>query len=270
MNKQQIENWLIARKGYLKKSPIEVAKMLWKSGEFKVKNEKELKKELEVIKQVQVNLRKATELQEDNLLNLYNQIAEKKKNPKLLFFDLEVSPNTVFSWNVGRKISIGPENIIDERKILCVCWKFEGNDKIYSLEWNKGCDKELVKKFADIFNSSDIIIGQNSDNFDIKWLRTRCLIHNIPLKHTVNSMDTLKMARQYFRFNSNRLDYLSKFIGNEGKTETGFGLWRDIVLKNDKKAMNTMVSYCKNDIKILEQVYNTIKPYCKEKKFKFA
>ena len=276
MNKKVVEQFLTSKRGYLKKSPLETAKAIWKISDKHSlpKNKEELKKELVEIAKIQSALRKAVVIEnsvfEDELIDLYHQIIEEKSKPKkVLFFDLEVSPNTVFTWNVGRKISINHESIINERKIICVCWKFEGSDKVHSLEWNHNDDKELVKKFSEIFNSADIVIGQNSDNFDIKWLRTRCLFHKIPLKVKVNSIDTLKMDRQSFRFNTNRLDYMSKFLGNEGKTETSFGLWKDIVLYNDKKAMKTMVDYCKNDIVILEQVYNKLKPYCKERKFKF-
>jgi DNA polymerase elongation subunit (family B) len=276
MNKRIIEQFLIDKVGYLKKSQLEVAKALWRLDNKNIaKNKEELKKDLEQIKVVQQALRKAsvieTSIHEQNLLDIYREIVQEKNKPKkVLFFDLEVSPNLVFSWGIGHKVSLNHENIVDERKIICVSWKFEGSNKVSSLEWKPNDDKDLVTKFAEIFNSADIVIGQNSDNFDIKWLRTRCLVHNVPLKVKVNSIDTLKMARQGFRFNTNRLDYMSKFIGNEGKKETSFGLWKDIVLYNDKKAMKTMVNYCENDIIILEQVYNKLKPYCKTKKFSYA
>jgi len=277
MTKTTIEEFLISRQGYLKKSFTEVAKAIWKNSpkHTKPKTNKELEKELKLIKEVQANLRKAkaieTEVVDNQIVDIYKKIIDFKNKPiKRLFFDIETSPNVVFSWRIGNKINLSHDNIISERAIICICYKWEGQEKVHSLEWNKGCDKEMLQKFSKVIDSADEIVGQNSDKFDVKWLRTRCILHNIPISPKFNSIDTLKMARQGFNFNSNKLDYMSKFLGREGKTETSYDLWKDICLKNSKEAMTKMVNYCKNDIMILEQVYNKLKPFCPEKRYKYV
>jgi len=73
------------------------------------------------------------------------------------------------------------------------------------------------------------------------------------------------MARNMFKFNSNRLDYIAQYLGVGGKTSTSYDLWKDIVLKNDKKAMNTMVLYCKNDVEILQKVHEKLLKYKKKR-----
>jgi len=181
---------------------------------------------------------------------------------KRLFFDIETSPNLVFSWNVGRKLNLDYDNIIAERAIICICYKWEDEKTVHSLEWNRGNDKEILKKFVKVLEQADEIIGHNSDSFDIKWLRTRCIFHNIPMIPDYQSVDTLKLSRRGFRFNSNRLDYIGKYLGVGQKATTGgFGLWKDIVLNNGKKSMLTMVNYCKQDVKLLEDVYKKLNPY---------
>jgi len=183
------------------------------------------------------------------------------KKFKRLFFDIETSPNIVFSWNVGRKISIDYDNIVQERAIICICWKWEGEKQVYSLEWKNGDDKEMLKKFSRVLEEADEITGHNGDQFDLKWLRTRCLYHGIPMFPDYQTIDTLKLSRKGFRFNSNRLDYISKFLGIGRKNETGFGLWKAIVSNNDKSAMKKMVDYCKKDVVLLEKVYEKLNPY---------
>jgi DNA polymerase elongation subunit (family B) len=181
---------------------------------------------------------------------------------KRLFFDIETSPNLVFSWNVGHEVRIGHDNIVKERAIICICYKYEGSDKVYSLTWDKGDDKKMLEKFASVINTADEVIGHNSDNFDIKWVRTRCIYHGIPMTHEIKSIDTLKAGRGKFRFNSNKLDYLGKYLGVGEKMETGgFDLWKDIILKNSKKALTKMVSYCKQDVVLLEKVFQKLNPY---------
>ena len=72
------------------------------------------------------------------------------------------------------------------------------------------------------------------------------------------TIDTLKIARSKFRFNSNRLDYIGKFLGLGQKNHTNFDLWKDIMLKNDKKAMNEMIDYCIQDVVLLEKVHKEL------------
>jgi DNA polymerase elongation subunit (family B) len=184
---------------------------------------------------------------------------------KRLFFDIEVSPNLVMSWNVGNKLSIPYENIIQERAVICICYKWEHHSGVYSLVWNKGNDKKMLEEFSKIMLEADEVVGHNSDNFDVKWLRTRCLYHGIPMIPDYASLDTYKLSRASFRFNSNRLDYISKFLGFKGKTNTQFKMWQDIVLHNDQKSLDKMVRYCKNDVRILEKVYHAIQNYTKHK-----
>lgn len=185
---------------------------------------------------------------------------------KRLFFDIETSPNLVFSWNVGYDIKLDHDNIIKERAIICICYKFEGSDKVYHLTWDKGNDKKMLQKFAEIINTADEVVGHNSDKFDIKWVRTRCIYHGISMTHDIKSIDTLKASRGKFKFNSNKLDYLGKYLGLGEKMDTGgFGLWKDIILKNSKAAMNKMVAYCKQDVILLEKVFQKLNPYIPHK-----
>lgn len=276
MLKKEIEGFLLAKQGYLKKSPLEIAKGIWKQSSKHTlpKNKTELQKELDQIKDVQAALRaaKSTEnsKEEEKLIAIYHKILEAKNKPKKrLFFDLEVSPNIVFSWTVGRDIDLSPESIIQERAIICVCYKWEGENKVHHIEWRKGNDKDLVVKFAKIIDSADEIITQNGDAFDIKWLRTRCIYHQVPVSPKFNSIDTLKMARSGFKFNSNKLDYMGGYLGVGKKIKTEFNLWKDITLNNSAKAMNKMVTYCKQDVELLENVYNKLQKYCPVKKFKY-
>jgi hypothetical protein len=178
-----------------------------------------------------------------------------------LFFDIETSPNIVFSWSVGYKLRIDYANIIKERAIICICWKWEGDKKVSSLTWNEGDDKEMLTSFAKVIDSADEVIGHNSDNFDLKWLRTRFVLHGIPASPNIRGVDTLKLARRGFRFNSNRLDYIGEFLGFGGKIKTEYNLWKSIVLDNDVKSLEKMVRYCKRDVQLLEQVYQKIESY---------
>lgn len=189
-----------------------------------------------------------------------------KAKIKRLFFDIETSYNIVSTWRIGHKISISPENIITERAIICICWKWQGENKVYSLEWDKGDDKQMLIDFIKVLNEADEIVGHNSDRFDLKWIRTRCLYHGISMFPEYTTLDTIKAAKSGFNFNSNKLDYIDKFLGGKGKLETGgFKLWQNIITNNDVKSMEKMVKYCKQDVRVLEEVFHKINPYIKSK-----
>jgi len=181
---------------------------------------------------------------------------------KRLFFDIETSPNIGLFWTAGFKQTILPENIIKERAIICICYKWAGEKEIHSLTWdNKQDDKKLLKQFIEVANEADELVGHNGDRFDLPWIRTRCLFHNIPVFPDYTTIDTLKHARSKFKFNSNKLDYIAKFLGLGQKLKTGYDLWKKVVLDKDKQALEDMVTYCKHDVDLLEQIYDKLSPY---------
>ena len=178
-------------------------------------------------------------------------------NIKRLFFDIETSPNIGLFWTAGYKQNISYDNIIKERAIICICYKWAGEEKVHSLTWDSNQDdKKLLEKFIVVANEADELIGHNGDKYDLPWVRTRCLYHGMPVFPNYVTIDTLKHARSKFRFNSNKLDYIAKFLGLGEKIHTGYDLWKNIVLNKDKAALEQMVEYCKGDVVLLEKIYN--------------
>lgn len=185
---------------------------------------------------------------------------------KRLFFDIETSYCVGWFWRPSFKTSISYDQIIKESAIICICYKWQGSDKIHSLKWDKGDDKGIIKKFSEILLDADEVVGHNSDKFDLKWVRTRCLVSGIKSLPEFKSIDTLKISRQKFNFPSNRLDAIGKYLGFGGKKDTGgIQLWHDIIQKNSTKAMGEMISYCKRDVELLEKVFLKLEGYSKHK-----
>ena len=192
-------------------------------------------------------------------------LREDQSEIKRLFFDIETSPNIVYTWRAGWNITVTPESIIEERKIICISYKWENKPKVYRLKWDANQDdKQMLIDFLVIANQADEIIAHNGDRFDIKWIRTRCIYHRISMFPSYRSLDTLKKAKAGFYFNSNKLDYIAKFLNVEAKMETGgYDLWKQ-VMKNDLEALETMGKYCDQDVIVLEAVYQEMKNYFKQ------
>ena len=196
-------------------------------------------------------------------LDTEETIVSVRTEVKRMFFDIETSPNIGIFWRAGYKQNIFPESIINERAIICICWKWQGEDEVHSLNWDDDqCDKEMLKQFAKEILKADEVVGHNGDRFDVKWFNTRCLFHGINILPRYKTLDTLKKAKSHFYFNSNKLDYIAKYLGVGGKVSTGgLDLWKDILFKKCEEAMDKMVNYCNNDVIILEKVYLKMNSY---------
>jgi DNA polymerase III epsilon subunit-like protein len=185
-----------------------------------------------------------------------------KNNFKRLFFDIETSPNVGLFWEPGYNISISHENIVKERAIICICYKWAGENKIGSLTWDTNQnDKKMLDSFIKVMNMADEVVAHNGDSFDIKWVRTRCIKHGIPMIPNPTSIDTFLLAKKGFKFNSNSLDYIGQFLSVGKKKDTTYSLWKNILLSNDKRSLKTMVDYCKQDVVLLENIWNKLNPY---------
>jgi hypothetical protein len=177
---------------------------------------------------------------------------------KRLFFDIETSPNVVLSWRLGYKISLSHDNLLRERAIICVGYKWQGGE-VNVIGWDKDqSDKSLLQEFSKVISQADEVVYHHGDRYDMPWVTTRCLFHGLPALPAVTSADTLKWARSKFAFNSNRLDYIAKFLGIGAKIKTEFGLWKEVLLNNDRAALRRMKEYCGHDVELLEQVWERL------------
>lgn len=183
----------------------------------------------------------------------------------ILFIDLETSYNTVATFYIGSKVNINHEQILEERKIICACWKWAGDKTVRSENWGltDQSDYGIIETLRPFMEEADLIIGHNGDKFDIPWLHTRNLYHGGEPLPPITSIDTLKLARNHFYFNSNRLDYISKYLGFKGKNKMSLRDWVDIVEYLDHRKLDKMVAYCKRDVLELEKIFNKLKPHVK-------
>jgi DNA polymerase elongation subunit (family B) len=184
---------------------------------------------------------------------------------KRLFFDCETAPDVAYTWRVGPKIFLDYENIIEERSLISIAYKWEHEKDIKALWWKGlGKDKHMLEKFVPILEEADEIVAHYGDRFDLPWIRARAAFHGIPVSPYIKSIDTKAQSSRLFYFNSNRLDYLAQFLGVGKKMETDFDLWKD-VMAGSATALARMIRYNKHDVRLLEKVYKKLEGYNKPK-----
>jgi len=187
---------------------------------------------------------------------------------KRLFYDIETSFCEGHFWRPGYNQTILPHQIIKYAQIMTVSYKWEGEDKVHHLDWGltKQCDKKLVEKFVKVLDKADEIVAHNGDRFDIKWIRTRALFHGIEMRDTYTMIDTLKMCKKYLTLPSNKLSEVAKYFNCTLKLDPGgITTWFDIIFNKSKAALDHMHVYCDGDVITLEEVYNKLRPYSRNK-----
>lgn len=177
----------------------------------------------------------------------------------------------VLAFELKQDDYIPHNNIVTERHLFCIGYKWLGEKKIHSIsilddpkrfKKDKHDDSYVVEEFRKVLEQADAQIYHHGDRFDIPMLQSRMAFHGLPPLPVIPSIDTKKVASKYFRFNSNRLDYLAKFLGYKGKMSNPASLWID-AWNGDEEALRHMEKYCKQDIDITEYVYKTLAPYIK-------
>ncbi len=181
---------------------------------------------------------------------------------KVLYFDCETSPSMAWVWSTGKQY-VGHEQILEPTRIICIGYKWEGNKHTECLHWDrKLCDKQMLIQFSKVLEKADVAIGHNGQNFDIKHINARLAFHRLPPVSVISISDSLLLSRKKFKLASHSLAYLCKYFGVGAKMSTGgIDLWLGVWLRKDAKALETMQTYCKNDVNILEQLYQRLKPY---------
>lgn len=177
---------------------------------------------------------------------------------QILLYDLETSPNLAWVWDFYEQNVLGIEK---ERELISFAYKWLGENKVKVFSLRTLKEKDLVKKLHELFDQADVIIAHNGDNFDAKMANSFFIKQGLTPPSPYKSIDTLKIARSKFRFNSNHLNDLGKYLNCGEKVNTGgFGLWLRC-LKGDTKAWKLMERYNQGDVELLEKVYKKLVPW---------
>jgi hypothetical protein len=194
------------------------------------------------------------------------------REPRVLLYDLETSLQTVAVFQLSGNDWIRPENLLTERHIICAAWQWLGEDKIHTVSVlddpkrfaaDEHDDYHVVKVLHSVLAEADVIIAHYGDSFDNKYVRTRILKHGFDPLPPIASIDTKKVAKQVFYFNSNSLDYIGKYLGVGSKVHVPGGLWLKILAGGPEavKAIKTMLVYNKGDVSLLRKVFLKLRPY---------
>ena len=188
----------------------------------------------------------------------------KPKGMRVLLVDLETSPTLAYVWRRWKQ-NIGSNQVEKEGSyMLTAAWKWLGEDEMhcaFAKDPVEGDDSNICGLLYEAIENSDVIVAHNLNGFDYPILNARMIQNGFPPMKTVKKVDTLAIAKKNFRFNTNKLDDLGKYLGVGRKNETGgFELWHKTI-KGDNEAFCQMMDYNKQDVLLLEQVYLKLRAF---------
>ena len=159
---------------------------------------------------------------------------------------------------------IHADDMIEWPRTICAAWKwYDSPDVEFAAEWEVGGYDGFMRAVWEVFDQADLIIGHNADRFDARHLMGGWAEMGLPAPSPYKVIDTLKIARGSFAYESNTLDALNKRLGIEAKTDKYDVEVARAAVAGDKEAQARIEGYNRGDIVASEALFDRLRPYAK-------
>lgn len=180
---------------------------------------------------------------------------------KILFWDSEYTPSTAYTWG-NKPHFISNDFLIDSARMLCWGARWYGTKRTIIQDEREG-RLEMLTGIRDLLSEADIVVSYNGIGYDTKKLNGELMKEGLTPPAPYKEVDLFRVVKRNASLFSHRLDYVaSEFIGDKKKDTGGFQLWRD-VMAGDEKAWNKMRRYQKQDVDLLVELFEHLKPWIK-------
>lgn len=184
--------------------------------------------------------------------------------PKILFFDIETALMKVYTFSLFKPV-IGINQIIEKPRVICWSAKWAGSKTVlFQSEYHDGYI-EMLTGLRDLMDEADIIVGYNSDSFDVKWMNEQFAFNKIEAPAPSQYVDLYKLNKKYMKTPSGKLDYMAwNLLGDRKVSHSGIQLWIDCMDGDDKRkaaAWKLMKKYAIQDTALLEPIYQKVLPW---------
>jgi DNA polymerase elongation subunit (family B) len=180
--------------------------------------------------------------------------------PKVLFLDIETTPNVAYSFETY-KAYISPEKIIIPTRVLCFAAKWADSKTKFYAGAPLGSHQTMVEAAHDLLDEADIVVHYNGTKFDIPHLNREFLTLGLTPPSPFRQVDLYRTVAKVFKFPSGKLAHVAEVLLNNRKVEhEGFSLW-DKCMGGDEDAWKRMKKYNMQDVKLTEQLYYVLQPW---------
>jgi DNA polymerase elongation subunit (family B) len=178
---------------------------------------------------------------------------------RILMLDIETAPHLAAIWGLYDQ-NVATNQIIKPGYTLCWAAKWYGEKQMMFSSILDG-HRVMVREVHKLLSECDAVCHYNGTKFDIPTINKEFLLLNLKPPAPYKQIDLLKTARSRFKLASNKLDYVAKQLGLGAKVEhKGFDLWLECMAKKPE-AWREMKRYNKQDVILLERVYERLLPW---------
>lgn len=176
---------------------------------------------------------------------------------KLFTFDIETMPLEGRTFGLWQQ-NIGLSQIVKTDWMACFAGKFAGESKVhFHSVWDDGA-KGMALALHRLLDEADAVMGWNSDRFDLRWANRVFIENGKSPPSPFRKVDLMKSVKRQVYLPSYKLDFVSRWLGLEGKLRTGgFDLWAD-VMAGDAAAQRKMRRYNIQDTRLTEKVFEKL------------
>lgn len=153
--------------------------------------------------------------------------------------------------------------VLEYTKIISFSAKWLNGEQVTKAlcDYKRDAEKSLLKDLWKLINEADIIVAHNGKAFDFGRMNTQFVKYNLGPYAPVQKVDTKKVAKEIFGFDSNSLEHLAQFLGLGVKMNTGgYELWKQC-REGNAASWNKMKKYNAHDVDLLEKVYLKLRPW---------
>jgi hypothetical protein len=179
---------------------------------------------------------------------------------RILFLDIEISPSLATVWGLFNQ-NIGLHAVTGDSEVLTWAAAWDGDEYVLHDGLHLSTKREMIEAIHRLLDEADVVVTYNGDRFDLKILNKEFLELGLAPPAPYISIDLYKTVKKYFRFLSNKMDYVCRRLGIPGKVKhRGHQMWLDC-MAGKKSAFREMSAYNIHDVVMLEQLFGWLRPW---------
>ena len=179
---------------------------------------------------------------------------------KIVFWDTEFTPNLAYVWGLWEQ-NVSPSFVQETQRMLC----FGAKDykKPTTVVDERVGRVEMLTQLRDRLTDADLVVSWNGAKYDTRMANREFVKEGLTPPAPYKEVDLMRIVKQRFAFASNKLDFVAQELGVGRKVDTGgFKLWEG-VMAGDEKSWTKMRRYQKQDVELLEKLFEIVKPWIK-------
>jgi len=144
---------------------------------------------------------------------------------------------------------------------MCFGARWYGQSKVHFKSTHHHGRQAMLDHVWQLLDEADAVLSWNGAGFDTKHINREFIEAGMTPPSPYIELDLMRVAKKNFRWASNKLDHVSQALGVGKKIQhEGFQLWLDC-MDGKKSAWKTMKEYQIQDVNLLIELYEKLRPW---------